>query len=181
MRCQEPTSAWRRLLIEGVSRRDEKNDSKSNHASLLMTCVLLDTPFPLCFLSGDFSAYILLACYFKRYFHWCPACVWAEPAQFYPKKFYGQLISCKIQVQSFTLHIYPVIYSRFSFWLPYESASHDPSPLILRRQHEHSIFLDIEKNSEISLPLLRTDYKLVVWEPALKLLFLPQLDLALLF
>lgn len=105
MRCQEPTSAWRRLLIEGVSRRDEKNDSKSNHASLLMTCVLLDTPFPLCFLSGDFSAYILLACYFKRYFHWCPACVWAEPAQFYPKKFYGQLISCKIQVQSFTLHI----------------------------------------------------------------------------
>jgi hypothetical protein len=72
------------------------------------------------------------------------------------KKFSGQLISCRTQVQSFILPIYPVIYSRFSFLLPYKSASHDPSPLILRRQQEHIIFLDIEKNSEISLLLLST-------------------------
>ena len=48
-----------------------------------MTCVLLDTAFPVfyqllsmfCFLSGDFSVYILLACYSKRSLCPCSACL----------------------------------------------------------------------------------------------------------
>lgn len=70
MRCQGQASAWR-ILIRGLSVRDEENDLKSNCGSILATCVRLDTAFPVCYslCSLEISVCILLACYFKRSFH----------------------------------------------------------------------------------------------------------------
>jgi hypothetical protein len=62
------------------------------------------------------------------------------------------------------LHINPVIYSKF---------------LLVLRDSKHSFFLTLQNNSEICLPLLSTDNKLVGWDPALKLSFLPYLCLTL--
>jgi hypothetical protein len=47
--CQGPASAWKGVLREEVSGSGKKNNLKSNCGSELMTCVLLETVFPVCF------------------------------------------------------------------------------------------------------------------------------------
>ena len=103
-----------------------------------------------CFLSGDFSVYILLACYIMISLCLCPACLcvgirwdWGgvglciyryvlRAVLFILKKkslWIAHLLQNTCPV--FILHI---IYSRFSFLLTYKSIPHDLSPLIFRRQ-----------------------------------------------
>jgi hypothetical protein len=83
----------------------------------------------------------------------------------------------QIKSPAFYLHIY----SMFPFDYPKNQYLVIASPLTLRNQQACLFFcfcfLILQKNSEICLPLLSTDDKLVGWDLVLKLPFLSHLDL----
>ena len=154
---------WRVVLWEEMSGTSEENDSKSNHGSKLMSCILLDPAFPVCIslcsaFSGDLSVCFLLACYSKRSLCLRPACMWVCVCMCV--SVYLPLCLCLLS-RKFSLFILknswiahllqntgPVLYFTYqsshllqvSFWLSYESASCDPSPLILNRQQAYNFF-----------------------------------------
>ena len=62
-----------------------------------------------------------------------------------------------------------------SFWLPHESAFHDPDPWFLERDSKYICFLSVANEFRDLPAFVSTDNKLAGWDPILRLPFPPYL------
>jgi hypothetical protein len=128
--CQGPASAWKEVLRKGCLGVVKTNDLRSNHGSKLEAYILLETD---CFLSVVLSLEISRQLSIYIFSAW-------DSSQSSSLLLFWNILWIDHPLQT----INPVIYFTYqsshllqvAYWLSNESASCDPSPMILRRQQE---------------------------------------------